>query len=988
MNIIRNACRRLPMAALFAPLAFWGVDALAGPIANRNLPSACTSPAKKCDCNTEEISVKCIKVNIDLGETTPWTGSLECALKIFADNDSPLIFTADSLYAVLGGYTFKKLGLRNLSDGVTPAEVIFSHDNGEPIHFVFTDGESVARPDPGIHIKMDERLMMVDAEGWAATHDPVYYDLYVGDGTRRRFLATDIAGNLGSLVSITDARGVTVTPADMGVDVVYDANGVRQYMTPSRLADVARTADSTGYDVRVYALQVPPVKDAATGLYPVPNAIPVKQVSIRRENDGKRAVVSVVRGGDEPRCYVFDYVMGDWSLTRPSGVEERKERVIDDERAAQVLENTFSAAGVRLARSEYNYKWESWGFAMTNRVEGFGGVTDTTTWTYYTSGNGKGQVKTEQHQSGLLIQYAYDNLDRVTSETRSGPDMMTEVTTYDYSPVDPSDPVLPVDTRPRTVVRKLNNIECERTYYVYSPLTNIVERVGAQGAAYGGTNVLRTVTAFYPVAANDARSGFVASIRHEDGKLDLYDYELSSNIWVRTVTHLHEQSPSPVSGKTTRDITTTNRRGEVIEEKTEAFIDGIWYTIAKNQMTYNFEGKRITSESLAGQVTTTAWDCCRKVSEVQPDGSTTTWDYDDEGRMIASSRLIPLDMTNVTWLTTCYEYDDLGRQTATWQTNYAAQVGLPATRTAYDQIGRVVNQVDALGNATATVYSYDGLTIMISYPNGSNLVVTRSADTRWTRIVRGETSASSRFSKYFTNLLGQLIREERSGFNGGLLAVVNIYDGYGRNVSNTSEYNPSVSYSYDSFGNRETATFSAITGGVSQSNQWRRVESFKRFVLVDGNVWSIETNVVSCSDLSIAPMVSTSACQYSGLTPLIFARRRATDYRGNVIEFTGVKLHACEEMHQSQPWAQNESVVAYRYGVRMQEASVSAVTNLYIYDSLGRLSGRVDGRGGEKAYLQTPLAIRTCLSMIFVAVRYTKEGLDIPLGMRMMFLEI
>ena len=46
MNIIRNACRRLPMAALFAPLAFWGVDALAGPIANRNLPSACTGPAK------------------------------------------------------------------------------------------------------------------------------------------------------------------------------------------------------------------------------------------------------------------------------------------------------------------------------------------------------------------------------------------------------------------------------------------------------------------------------------------------------------------------------------------------------------------------------------------------------------------------------------------------------------------------------------------------------------------------------------------------------------------------------------------------------------------------------------------------------------------------------------------------------------------------------------------------------------------------------
>ena len=964
MNIIRNACRRLPMAALFAPLAFWGVDALAGPIANRNLPSACTGLAKKCDCNTEEISVKCIKVNIDLGETTPWTGSLECALKIFADNDSPLIFTADSLYAVLGGYTFKKLGLRNLSDGVTPAEVIFSHDNGEPIHFVFTDGESVARPDPGIHIKMDERLMMVDAEGWAATHDPVYYDLYVGDGTRRRFLATDIAGTLGSLVSITDARGVTVTPADMGVDVVYDANGVRQYMTPSRLADVARTADSTGYDVRVYALQVPPVKDAATGLYPVPNAIPVKQVSIRRENDGKRAVVSVVRGGDEPRCYVFDYVMGDWSLTRPSGVEERKERVIDDERAAQVLENTFSAAGVRLARSEYNYKWESWGFAMTNRVEGFGGVTDTTTWTYYTSGNGKGQVKTEQHQSGLLIQYAYDNLDRVTSETRSGPDMMTEVTTYDYSPVDPSDPVLPVDTRPRTVVRKLNNIECERTYYVYSPLTNIVERVGAQGAAYGGTNVLRTVTAFCPVVANDARSGFVASIRHEDGKLDLYDYELSSNTWIRTVTHLHEQSPAPVSGKTTRDIMITNARGETSETRTEAYIDGIWYTISRNSMTYNSEGKRITSENLAGQVTTTAWDCCHKVSETQPDGSTTTWDYDAEGRMIAASRLIPLDMTNVTWLTTCYRYDDLGRQVATWRTNFTAQVGLPVTRTRYDALGRVIARVDQLGNTTTTTYSSDSRTVSLQNPNTSTRITTRSANgdvlsitgtavtpefhtygiqpdgTRWHKTVEGETANSPRFTKRYENMLGATIRGEESGFEGAVLATSYGYDGYGRRTSQASEGEPALRQEYDIFGEASSSTIQI------NASEWRRSDFNSYYELRGTSVWWMAETVGSCSDENIADRRQTEAKRISGVSRMLLAESQKVDMRGNVstlrIEYSGslgtVQIGMTPE--KSAP-----DTALFRFGMLVRSGSGSRGDSFVVYDELGRRCATIDGSG-------------------------------------------
>ena len=144
-------------------------------------------------------------------------------------------------------------------------------------------------------------------------------------------------------------------------------------------------------------------------------------------------------------------------------------------------------------------------------------------------------------------------------------------------------------------------------------------------------------------------------------------------------------------------------------------------------MTYNAEGKRTSLENLAGQVTTTAWDCCHKVSEVHPDGSTTTWDYDDEGRMIASSRLIPLDMTNVTWLTTCYEYDDLGRQIATWQTNYAAQVGLPVTRTRYDQLGRVIARVDTLGNTTTTSYSPDGRTMSVHNPNTSNRITTRSA---------------------------------------------------------------------------------------------------------------------------------------------------------------------------------------------------------------------------------------------------------------------
>ena len=94
-------------------------------------------------------------------------------------------------------------------------------------------------------------------------------------------------------------------------------------------------------------------------------------------------------------------------------------------------------------------------------------------------------------------------------------------------------------------------------------------------------------------------------------------------------------------------------RGEILEQKTEAYIGEVWYTIARNTMTYNPQGKRITSENLAGQVTTTAWNqyVCNPVDglisgaklggpgSVPAAGDTTTWLYADGGWMIASSRL-------------------------------------------------------------------------------------------------------------------------------------------------------------------------------------------------------------------------------------------------------------------------------------------------------------------------------------------------------------
>ena len=475
-------------------------------------------------------------------------------------------------------------------------------------------------------------------------------------------------------------------------------------------------------------------------------------------------------------------------------------------------------------------------------------------------------------------------------------------------------------------------------------------------------------------AGSAACAGRIKSLRREDGRLDLYDYSLITNIWTEAITHVHEQSPEPVSGKTTRDIRTTNRRGETVERKTEAFIDGSWYTIARDRMTYNTTGKRIRTENLAGQATVTDWDCCHKVAETQPDGSTTTWDYDEEGRMIASSRLIPLDMTNVTWLTTCYSYDALGRQTATWQTNYAAQVGLPVTRTCYDQLGRVIARVDTLGNTTTTEYSPDGRTVFFRNPNTSTRVTTRSADgdtlsitgsavtpefhtygispdgTRWTKTVQGESASSPRFTKSYENMLGQSVRSEKSGFRGAVLASVNTYDAYGRLVSTASDGEPTTAYAYDDLGDR-VATTRMVGGGlrpprpVANPTEWRKSESSSTFALIDSNVWSVQTNITSCSDTTIAPLVTYQSAQLTGLTTANPSCTRATDIRGNVTESWTEFINGITISKRRVPEAANIASTRNRYGVQLETVSRSSVTNTSCYDALGRQVASIDGRG-------------------------------------------
>ena len=329
------------------------------------------------------------------------------------------------------------------------------------------------------------------------------------------------------------------------------------------------------------------------------------------------------------------------------------------------------------------------------------------------------------------------------------------------------------------------------------------------------------------------------------------------------MTQLHEQAPEPVSGKTTRQSTIYDRLGNVVERNQEAFIDGAWHLIDRTVYDYNLEGHVIKETDFAGRVTTTVWggSCCGKSSMTLPDGTRFTYTYDDEGRLIAETKLDPIPCTTYT------EYDALGRVVKTWKD------GLNPETTGYDIFGQVVAQIDVRGGITQTGYNFDGRSVITTFPNGGDQI--RKTDELWRlletfgtavqpqRVTYGpnwrKSATGARWQRTEQNLLGQTVRQTRSGANGSTLETSMAYDNYGR-ISQISETGQPVhSYTYNNVGERTTLT-------QTVGEEWRKLQSEAEYLLREGNVWRKQTAVLSCSDADIAPLTQTVYTQLSGLS--------------------------------------------------------------------------------------------------------------------------
>ena len=866
------------------------------------------------------------------------------------------------------GYTFKNLGADRTSTGA-PATVDFVQSKGLVLRFRFVEGSSVGVPLVTLRADDDVRLQMVDVEGWATLSNPAYYDLHPGDGSVWRFVADPSLGQLGDLVRTIDSRGVVRTPEDMGVTVHRDAAGfLRQVCTPTRLADV-RILDDRHYTVTVYPLVAEPETDSETGLFVPPANRPTRILDVRRGENDRELIVGFQKGTGDMRTFRYVAQNGDWTLVRPSGLRDAKELYYnDDEGGARRLHLVKAEDGTLLRRTEQNYMDCPWGWAITNKVEGLEGeLRNVTTWSYYLDGLNKGKVSEKVEPNGNRIVYEYDALNRLIR--RSMP-LVEEETLYSYAPVDPSDPVLLRDTRPRCVVRKMQGVEIQRTYYVYGTNgVDVVERVGEQGAAYGGTNVLRTVTTYYP-ATGAVTDGLVQSVRHEDGTIDNYTYDLTDGVWTEFVTHVHEQAPDIVPMRTTRSVRVYNALGQLVDDRTDLCTIGVedlvpqadWTPIERLQYAYDVDGNEIRREDLAGRLWTAEWagNCCGKVSETDWQGITTVYSYDDEGR---TTHIIEATSNAVETIIT---YNLLGYETSRWTTNRFEHIVSQRQIFSYDSIGRKKTISDNRNNLDQFEYPSHLVTVRNAAKGGYVLteidpigrllassgtgipIVHCTYDALAAGILRQTKdfefkSGERRTEIVLMNMLGQIIKEKKVGSFGSSFEIDYQFDLYGREIVRQSNLSPPISTQYTPFGDIKLQR-------QGRADSFREKKYYNCFSVLESSLWKVLSAYRNSSSDNNQIFIQEIRTKLSGFHDGTFFCEEVLDERNNKsiylsrLESTG-ELISIQQRVDSLDMPIERTEKHYRDGRLILVINQDSVTNCLCYDGLGRLINTISSEG-------------------------------------------
>ena len=451
---------------------------------------------------------------------------------------------------------------------------------------------------------------------------------------------------------------------------------------------------------------------------------------------GHMLVTQVLGTNATPRTFGFNYTSnspssGTWEVVQGAGLRSQSCLTVSDPGGNQTKTiQVKDSQGVVAAQSTEQYSALSWGLTLVQQTLGTGNSAQTNTWIYHTDTNSPGsygQLATLLRPSGGWERYQYDSLGRLTNQVAqfgnngiNTADSANRVTQLSY---DDANSIV-------TTIEKLLNTEVSRTYQSHSAPQSGVEQIqtircAAAGAAINHsanlTNILWRTT---DTSVTGKAWEPIKELR-EDGTMVFYSYGNNSPSSGQRTTVVRTGAPNTnhddvVDG--TQTTTVVGQWGQTVSSEVRDIASGL---LLVDQQLYTYTDDLCRSHSVAyldGTTETFNYACCGLYTYTGRDGATTEYTYDAARRQVASTRL---------GITTSNILDAAGNVLSTIRigTNNAPPITL--RQAAYDLAGKLTNEINALGGATAYSQSYDGNGQTVkttTYPDGGTRIETYYQD--------------------------------------------------------------------------------------------------------------------------------------------------------------------------------------------------------------------------------------------------------------------
>ena len=448
------------------------------------------------------------------------------------------------------------------------------------------------------------------------------------------------------------------------------------------------------------------------------------------------------------------------------------------------------------AKEDHLYRKFDWGEEVVS--ETVNGAT--TTYEYYTEGDGKSRLKTVRYPKGNRVTYTYDTAGNIATETELQ-GSLSYVTSYDYA--------YDSTTKKRTITatRKVGETVISRNQtitYEERPNSNPDESI-----SYDENNTAHVTKTWYIQGPNGVYDQRISRQENPDGTATVYTY-------TRTGSSETTKTESGVfNGNTltlgTRQISIENSDGVNVSSETW-FVDTAGNVEVKTASTVNSNfdefGRAQTTTYLDGSTVTRTYGCCGVETETDRDGVVTTYAYDDFKRVSYTVR---------DGITTLYSYDALGNQTAV--TIKGRNDGEITTESAYSN-GELSSTTDAMGRVTGYTRTYttsgtnttytetttnpDNSTQITTSVNGAQTSVsgtavhgqTMSYGANWQMTTTPVAGSVNMTVKSYSDMLGRNYKTEYADGS----ASINYYNTKNQVIKSVTPGGVTTLYEYDAIG--------------------------------------------------------------------------------------------------------------------------------------------------------------------------------------------